>query len=100
MRVIIHWMEFIIWRTNLKSWIYLVVKADSVIALTIQNNKIICTRSYFRPGVQKCTLDFPGGRLPEGKSPQEIVPSIIKRELGVSRKYIVNIESLNEKNGS
>ncbi|MEA5554587.1 NUDIX hydrolase [Anabaena cylindrica UHCC 0172] len=72
-----------------------VEKADSVIILTIQNHHLILPPPSYRPGVGELTLDFPGGRVPNGKSPEVTVPSILFRELGISEKNIINFSALN-----
>ena len=46
-------------------------KADSALVLPIQNQQIILPPPTYRPGVGKLTLDFPGGRIPEGKTPED-----------------------------
>jgi hypothetical protein len=71
-------------------------KADSVIVLPIQASRIICVASTFRPGVGYATLDFPGGRLPEGTAPRDIVPAVLERELGIPRRAIRSVEALNQ----
>lgn len=74
-----------------------VEKVDSVIVLPIQHGQIVCAKPAFRVGVHRSTLDFPGGRLPEGKQPKEIVPFILERELNVPAAAIRNIYGLNKK---
>lgn len=73
-----------------------VEKVDSVIVLPIQNGKIFCVKPSYRVGVQRSTLDFPGGRLPDGKQPSEIVPFLMERELGVPASAIRTINELND----
>ena len=72
-----------------------VEKADSVIVLPLQEGHILCPKETFRPGVGRPTLDFPGGRLPTGMEPAEVVPDLLDRELGVSSEAIVKIEQIN-----
>ena len=72
-----------------------VEKVDSVIVLPIQADQIFCVPPTFRPGVGRATLDLPGGRLPTGKQPYEIVPSLLERELGVPPHAIRSIKPLN-----
>jgi hypothetical protein len=72
-----------------------VEKVDSVIVLPIQAGHIFCVSPTFRPGIGYNTLDFPGGRLPEGENPQEIVPFLLQRELGIDANAIQRIQSLN-----
>ena len=73
-----------------------VEKTDSVIVLPIQAGQIFCIRPTFRVGLGRATLDFPGGRLPPGKSPQEVVPLILERELSVPLAAIRSTIELNQ----
>ncbi len=72
-----------------------VEKVDSVIVLPVHKGKLLTAKLTFRPGVRRETMDFPGGRLPTGKSPVDIVPMLLERELGVPAAKIVNISPLN-----
>jgi hypothetical protein len=72
-----------------------VEKPDSVIVLPLQEEHILCPTRSFRPGVGRATLDFPGGRLPTGMVPAEVVPDLLERELGVSPEAIVETEQIN-----
>ena len=72
-----------------------VERADSVVILTIQGDKLLFPPPMYRPGVASATLDFPGGRLPAGSTPVEAVPAIIKKELGVTESAIALIQPLN-----
>jgi len=63
--------------------------------LPLQRDQIFCVAPTYRPGIDRATLDFPGGRLPEGKSPQDTVPFLLARELGVPREAIACVEALN-----
>ena len=74
-----------------------VEKVDSVIVLPIQRGQILCAKPTFRVGILHSTLDFPGGRLPEGKQPKEIVPFILERELNVPSTAILKTIELNQK---
>ncbi|MGA9381114.1 MAG: NUDIX domain-containing protein [Phormidium sp.] len=70
-------------------------KADSVIILPIHNHQIILPPPSYRPGVSQMTLDFPGGRVPEGQTPQEAIPKILRRELGIEVTDIAQLTPLN-----
>ena len=72
-----------------------VEKADSVVILPIQNQQIILPPLTYRPGVGILTFDFPGGRIPEEKSPENAVGIILQRELGIKEKAIAQLTSLN-----
>lgn len=73
-----------------------VEKVDSVIVLPVQAGQIYCVKPTFRVGVHRSTLDFPGGRLPEGKEPKEIVPLLLERELSLPTAAIRSIIELNK----
>lgn len=70
-------------------------KADSVIILPIHNHQIILPPPSYRPGVNQMTLDFPGGRVPEGQTPQETIPTILYRELGIEVTDVAQLTPLN-----
>jgi hypothetical protein len=72
-----------------------VEKEDSVIILPIQNQQFLFPVPMYRPGGGERTLDFPCGRVPTGKTPVEVVPIILKRELGILENAIVSISSIN-----
>lgn len=99
-RVSSHWVTLIGERwlgdqgAELEYW--RVEKADSVIVLPIQAGHLFCVAPTFRPGIGRSTLDFPGGRLPAGKAPHEIVPALLQRELGVSPESIRRTQALND----
>ena len=69
-----------------------VEKVDSVIVLPLQRDRIFCVAPTYSPGIGRATLDFPCGRLPEGKSPQDTVPFLPQRELGAPQQAIARIE--------
>ncbi|MCU0542099.1 MAG: NUDIX hydrolase [Oscillatoriaceae cyanobacterium Prado104] len=72
-----------------------VERADSVIVLTIQDNNFLFPVPMYRPGIGETTLDFPGGRILAGESAEAAVPSIIKKELGVTEDAIDRIVPIN-----
>ncbi|MCP5279522.1 MAG: NUDIX hydrolase [Thiobacillus sp.] len=72
-----------------------VEKVDSVIVLPIHRGQLLTAKPTFRPGVCRHTLDFPGGRLPEGKAPADIVPLLLERELGVPAHAVRQVQALN-----
>lgn len=79
---------------NLDYW--RVEKADSIVIITIQNNQFILPHSSYRPGIQQVTLDFAGGRLNQGLSPNLASLEILRRELGISNVDIVSLNPLNQ----
>ncbi|XZN90067.1 MAG: NUDIX hydrolase [Microcoleus sp.] len=72
-----------------------VERADSVVILTVQDEKLLFPVPMYRPGVGEATLDFPGGRVPAGVTAADAVPAIIKRELGVSESAIAQLKPIN-----
>jgi hypothetical protein len=70
-------------------------KADSAIVLPIQGDRILLPPPSYRPGLGQATLDFPGGRVPEGQNPIEAVTAILQRELGIEPTAIAEIIPLN-----
>jgi hypothetical protein len=72
-------------------------KPDSVIILPILNDHLVLPPPMYRPGLGKSTLDFPGGRVPAHRLPQDVIPEILQRELGLEPAYIKNLVSLNPK---
>ncbi|ACK71861.1 NUDIX hydrolase [Gloeothece citriformis PCC 7424] len=72
-------------------------KADSVVIITIQEDYFLFPIPSYRPGLGKVTLDFPGGRIPAGKTPIEVVPHILARELGIPPDSNLNLTPLNRK---
>jgi len=72
-----------------------VERAHSVIVIPVQAEQLILPPAQFRPGVGQATLDFPGGRLPEGMTAEEAAAHILKRELGVEKKTIEQLLPIN-----
>lgn len=72
-----------------------VEKVDSVIVLPIHQGQIVCAQPTFRVGIHRATLDFPGGRLPAGQQPREMVPKLLERELHVPTAAMGDIIALN-----
>ena len=72
-----------------------VERADSVVILTIQSEKLLFPPPMYRPGVAEATLDFPGGRVEAEATPAAEVPAILKKELGVTESAIARIEPIN-----
>jgi hypothetical protein len=63
--------------------------------LPVQASYIFCGKPTFRPGVGRATLDFPGGRLPDGKEPREVAPLLLQRELAIPPEAVSRLEPLN-----
>lgn len=86
-----------------------VEKEDSAVIVTIVGDEFVLPQPVFRPGLGKCTLDFPGGRVPSGtiltntdetnsgrksgKSHQQsivdVATKIVQRELGLPRASLI-----------
>jgi hypothetical protein len=73
-----------------------VERAHSVIVVPLYRGQILVPHAQFRPGVQKRTVDLPGGRLPDGLTPAEAAPSILARELGIDAPARIETRPLNE----
>ena len=72
-----------------------VEKADSLIILPKLDDRLLLPPKMYRPGIDQYTLDFPGGRLPLGKHPAEMIPQILQRELHLSPSAIGSLTVLN-----
>lgn len=72
-----------------------VERADSVIILPIHADQLLLAVRSYRPGIGAATLDFPGGRLPEGTHPEAAAPVILKKELGIEPEAIAHLIPLN-----
>jgi hypothetical protein len=70
-------------------------KADSVIVLPIQGDRILIPKPSYRVGIGRITLDFSGGRVPTGESPQLAAIATLKRELGIEASAIAQLIPLN-----
>ncbi len=73
-----------------------VEKADSVIVLPIYRDQLIALAPMFRPGILRSTIDFPGGRLPTGKTNVDAALEILERELGVTADAVTHLQPLNQ----
>ena len=74
-----------------------VEKEDSVIVLPVQADHVLGGAPTFRPGVGRATLDFPSGGLPQARTPEDIVPFLLARELAITANAITSIDALNSK---
>jgi len=70
-------------------------KADSVIVIPIQGDRILLPKPSYRAGIGQNTLDFSGGRVPSGQNPQLAAIATLKRELGIEASAIVQLIPLN-----
>ena len=87
-----------------------VEKEDSAVIITIMGDDFILPEPSFRPGLGRCTFDFPGGRIPsqipaitKTKQPMlDIAAQIVGRELGLTSSMsssgsILDIQQINQK---
>lgn len=70
-------------------------KADSVIVLPIQTDRILMPPPSYRPGIGQVTLDFPGGRVAQEQSPEQGAIATLQRELGLAATAIAQLTPLN-----
>lgn len=70
-------------------------KADSVIVLPIQGDRIFLPAPIYRPGVGQTTLDFPGGRVAEGITPEQAAMTTLQRELAIEAVQVEQLIRLN-----
>lgn len=71
--------------------------AHSVVIVPIWHDQILFPRPQFRPGVGRLTRDLPGGRVPQGGGPLEIVPALLQKELGIAPAAVAALELLDER---
>lgn len=72
-----------------------VEKADSLIILPQQGDRLLMPPSMFRPGLGETTWDFPGGRLLDRQQLGETIYQILQRELALPATAIVETRALN-----
>ncbi len=70
-------------------------KADSVIILPLQGDRLLLPTPSYRPGVGQITLDFPGGRVAVGQSAEQAAVLTLERELGIPADAISQLAPLN-----
>lgn len=73
-----------------------VEKDDSVIVIPIQKDTLIIPKPFYRHGIQKEDLDFPGGRRPKDQSLYRTACSILERELSVKEEAIISLSPINQ----
>lgn len=70
-------------------------RVDSVIVLPIHREMLLLAPATFRPGVDRQTLDFPGGRLSGGVPADAAVVPLLLRELGIPAEFVAKPEPIN-----
>ena len=73
-----------------------VEKADSVIILPMQKQRLILPLPTYRPGLGKPTWDFPGGRCPADQRPEQAAVASLQRELDLPAAAIARLLPLNQ----
>lgn len=66
---------------------YRVEKADSVIVVPLQGDRLLFPKQQYRPGAGKATLDFPGGRVDESRGVAASAARILEKELGIPAAF-------------
>jgi hypothetical protein len=61
-----------------------VERADSVVVVPVQGDRLLLPPPVWRPGVGAATLDFPGGRIAAGQSVEAAAIAVLQRELHCS----------------
>ncbi|UAJ73640.1 hypothetical protein IQE94_04960 [Synechocystis sp. PCC 7339] len=72
-----------------------VEKADSLVVLPQQGDRLLLPHPIFRPGIGRSTWDFPGGRLTDITKVELTLAEILNRELDVPLDAITEIVPLN-----
>jgi hypothetical protein len=72
-----------------------VERVDTIVVLPILDEHLILPIPSYRPGLKELTLDFPGGRVPEGRNPIDVVPETLQRELDIATEAITKITPIN-----
>ncbi len=72
-----------------------VEKDDSAIVIPFYKQDIILPKSLYRPGIQKFTYDFPGGRIKKGENPEVGIKSILQNELKIREGDIERVVPIN-----
>jgi hypothetical protein len=74
---------------------WLIENTDSVVILTIQGGKLLFPLLNYRPGLEKPTLEFLGGRVNAGQTSETVAREILEKELGVKKDAIAHLTLLN-----
>jgi hypothetical protein len=103
MRLSSPWLELIVERlldsNNKEIEYWRVEKPSGILIIVIQGNKILLPQPFYRPGIQRQTLDLCGGRRinPGTNKSIDDAKTIVKRELKINDKKPFNyIKPLNK----
>lgn len=72
-------------------------RADSVIIVPIQDDRILLPEAIYRVGVGRIMLDLPGGRIEDTKETEATIQRILQKELGIVAEQISALRRLNNK---
>ncbi|MFM1842331.1 MAG: hypothetical protein RLZZ490_1067 [Cyanobacteriota bacterium] len=72
-----------------------VQKADSLIIVPQQGDRLLLPKPMFRPGIGATTWDFPGGRLLDRARLLETLTQILQRELTIHPPAIIQTQAIN-----
>ena len=70
-------------------------RPDSVIVIPIHEGSFLLPHPIFRPGVEGCTWDFPGGRVRAGFPREERAVQLLNKELSIRQEDIDSITPIN-----
>lgn len=73
---------------------YRVSKADSVVVLPVLGAGILTAAPQYRPGVQRSTVDFPGGRVQQDGGLRTDALRVLQAELGVRASMVQSLRVL------
>ena len=69
-------------------------KDDSLIVLPLWAGRILLPAPSYRPGIGRCSLDLPGGRIGAGQDRRQAATAILQRELQLDPDAIASLEPL------
>lgn len=69
-------------------------RADSVVVIAVQQGDFLLPAPQYRPGVGETTLDFAGGRIPEGETAERAAYNLLARELSMSKADVLEMQPI------
>lgn len=83
--------------TNQELEYWRVEKPDGLLVLVVQHNQLLLPKPMYRPGVGAYTLDFCGGRVPDGLSKKQAAITILQRELHLAEPpKLISLKPINQ----
>lgn len=79
---------------NLEYW--RVEKENSLIVVTVYRDNFVLPQRQFRPGINRETLDFPGGRFNKEEIALDKAKQIIENELNINQNNILTAHKISE----